>query len=321
MKLAYLITAYDQPKFLGRLISALDYPGAFFFIHIDLRVNISPFLEAVGEKRNVFFVPGRKKINWMGFSQIESILELIKFARNFNCDYYNLLSGSDYPIKSNEFIFEFFSKTDLEFLTFWRLEDRPSWFHKVQLWYTIDWVPILNYQNAKFRRYYWGYFYKVSLFIPKRRFPQGFIPYGGSDWWSLSIKAITLILNTVNNNPKLVSFFRYTQCPSELFFHTIILNSELAAKVNNYRQYNEWRETLANGCEATDSPMLPEEDFNLRYIDWSFSRTGGLGRPAVLDTSDFEALKNSKCLFARKFDEILSSGLADRVDNLRCQVV
>ena len=44
MKLAYLITAADDPAQLRRLVSAL-HTDAEFYIHVDADADIAPFME------------------------------------------------------------------------------------------------------------------------------------------------------------------------------------------------------------------------------------------------------------------------------------
>lgn len=306
---AYLITAYHQPLHLKRLIEALQHERAVFYVHIDAKVKIYPFKEAVGGRGDVRFVKSHK-VNWMGFSQVESILELMNAAIAGGCDYISLLSGSDYPIKSTDYIMDFFGNAREEFINFWRLEDRPSWLHKIDFYYPIDLVPIKNYETAGFRRYWWGYYYKLLPYMPLRRRPN-FVPYGGSDWWSMSADCAKYVLEYVKKNPKYVSFYRYTHCPSEMFFQSIVLNSEYATRVRNYHQYENWR----RDGTAEEQPMLPEDSFNLRYIDWSGFYTGKRKLPAVMDERDFEALKKSPDLFARKFEEATSEKLIWMIDD------
>jgi len=310
---AYLITAYHQPWHLIRLVEALQHEHARFYIHIDAKVDVGPFKEAVGERGDTKFIKSRR-VNWMGFSQVESILDLMKHAVGDGVDYVSLISGSDYPIKPTQYIMDFFAKAQEEFITFWRLEDRPSWLDKINYYYPIDLVPIKNYETAGFRRYWWGYFYKLRHYMPLRSRPT-FVPYGGSDWWSMSGDCARYVLGYIKQNPKYVSFYRYTHCPSEMLFHSIVLNSEFASRVRNYQKYEEWR---AAG-NSNEQPMLPEDGFNLRYIDWSGESSGERDCPAVLDERDFDALSHSPDLFARKLEEGRSEGLLRMIDTrLRC---
>jgi hypothetical protein len=313
MNKAYLITAYDQPGHLARLIQALQCSEARFFVHIDRRTAAGPFREALASQPNIAFVEPHS-INWMGFSQVESILTLMRAAVAERSDYYTLLSGSDYPIKSNQRILHFFENSREEFITFWKLSDRPSWLHKIEHYYPIDLVPILNYESASFRRYFWGYFYKVANRFPKRRYIANLVPYGGCQWWSLSHDCVRYILNFVSQNPRITGFYRHTHCPSEMFFQTIILNSETAARVRGFKRYTDWSAATSIESKRREDCMLPEDSFNFRYVDWDRQRTGGLGRPAVLDERDFAALRDSPDLFARKLCEPVSDLLLDRID-------
>jgi len=228
------------------------------------------------------------------------------------------LSGADYPIKSNDYLFSFFENADKEYIVFWRLEDRPSWLHKVQHYYFIDAIPIRDWSNNRervyWRRLFWGRFFKYQKYMPKRKFLRGMIPYGGSDWWSLSYDCAAYVLRFVEENPSYKRFFKYTHSPGELFFQTIILNSDRAGSVKNFEQYNMWHAARSKEQLRSEVDMLPEETFNYRYVDWSGEVTGERERPAVLDERDWEKIKSSKCHFARKFDPRRSAKLLDMID-------
>lgn len=319
MRLAYLITAFDQPEHLHRLVSALAGEECEFYVHIDASVDDRPFaLGGLGKKSNVHFVQGRVKVRWMGFSQVESILLLLMLATQKGFDYCVLLSGSDYPIKSNEYIQSFYGRANQEFITFWRLSDRPGWQHKIEYYYPIDQIPILgwskNTEHSYLRRLFWGRFHQYRHRMPQRRFPFDMVPYGGSDWWSLSQGCVRHILDFVKANPAYSRFYRYSHCPSEMFFHTIIMNSPWAERVCNFAEYNQWSASTSEEDKRSDLCMLPEDAFNMRYIDWGGVRTGSRETPAILDDRDWPRLQASPNLFARKFQTGRSDGVLDRID-------
>jgi hypothetical protein len=79
-----------------------------------------------------------------------------------------------------------------------------------------------------------------------------------------------------------MSFMRTVHIPDEMFFQTALLNAR------------------------RNVPLTREP---LRYIDWS---TGG-AHPKVLTREDLDELRQSDCLFARKFDEKKSPGILDDV--------
>lgn len=310
MRKAFLITVYHQPDHLRRLICALEHSEARFYIHVDGRVDVEPFKKAVGDREDTTFTR-QYKVNWMGFSQVESILALMRAAVADGADYLSLLSGSDYPIKPASFIIDFFAQSQQEFIAFWRIDDRPSWQHKVQYYYPIDLVSIKGYQSAGFRRYFWGYYFKFQNVLRRRKVPA-FEMYGGSDWWSMSGECAEYILTFVAEHPRYVRFYKYTQCPSEMFFHSIVLNSAFAHKVKSYAAYQKWRKKGT----ADNQEMLSETKANLRYIDWSGQISGKRDCPAVLDERDYNAIAQSPALYARKFEEQVSGKLLEKVDTV-----
>jgi Core-2/I-Branching enzyme len=309
MRIAYLIMAHDQPDHLHRMVRALDCDGVGFYIHIDNKVKLSTFRPEILEKDNVHFLRTRVDVQWMGFSQVQVILKLMQEASRFG--YCVLLSGSDYPIKSNSLIRKFFETSNKEFIMFHRLEDRPSWKDKIEYFYPIDLVPIYGHskgiEKSYWRRLFWGRFFKYRWLMPKRSYMAGMIPYGGSEWWMLSYGCVAYVLRFVQENPRFVNFYRYTHSADEMFFQSIILNSEWARRVQNFDAYMEWRSVTSN---IKENSMLAEDSFNLRYIDWSVERE----RPSILDERDWHNIRKSSDLFARKFHPIRSARLLDLID-------
>ena len=318
MKLAYLIMAHQHPQQLRRLVDALDCEASSFFIHIDRKAALAPFVDAVGARPNVHFIPDRVSANWMGFSLVEATLRLLAAAVAQGFDYCTLLSGMDYPIKSNEQLLAFFEQAHEEYIAYWRLEDRPSWMHKVQFHYPVDLIKIRPWSTGTdksyLRRLFWGRYFRYRGYLPRRKFLPGLVPHGGPDWWSLSFGCAQFILRYVDENPGFKRFYRTTASPGEMFFQTIILNSPFAERVHNRAAYEAWSADRPAGAKFVDRPMLPEASFHYRYADWSGEATGLREKPAVLDESDWERLKASDCHFARKLDPQRSAALLDLID-------
>jgi len=105
MKHAFLILAHNNWLQLKELIQALDDKDFILFVHIDKRAksfNIDDFKNITNFSEVYFF--SEFKCYWGGYSLVESELFLLKKASKIHFDYYHLLSGSDYPIKSNKYI-------------------------------------------------------------------------------------------------------------------------------------------------------------------------------------------------------------------------
>src|SRR4051812_14448669 len=115
MKVAFLLTAYHQPAHLARLVKALSCPWAWFFVHVDLKKDISPFVAMLPADVRVTYLrhDQREVCNWGGFGVVQATLNLINAAvkTGEGFDRYCLLSGSDYPIKASEEIYESFSSS------------------------------------------------------------------------------------------------------------------------------------------------------------------------------------------------------------------
>jgi len=51
---------------------------------------------------NVIFIKNRVKVIWSSFSEVQATLNLLNSAIRDDNDYFVLISGVDYPIRSNE---------------------------------------------------------------------------------------------------------------------------------------------------------------------------------------------------------------------------
>ena len=106
MKHAYLIIAHGEYNLLNILVNMIDDVRNDIFIHIDKKCP--PECITV-EKSNIYYVVNRVDVRWGDISQIETELILFEKACTTNrYDYYHLLSGVDLPIKSQNYIHDFF---------------------------------------------------------------------------------------------------------------------------------------------------------------------------------------------------------------------
>ena len=69
MKIAYLIIAHTDELKLRRLVYSLTTADTGFFVHVDKKVNITPFKNSCKDFDNVFFIEeNRIGVNWGGYS-------------------------------------------------------------------------------------------------------------------------------------------------------------------------------------------------------------------------------------------------------------
>jgi len=106
----YIVLAHSNPRQLQRLIHRLNDVNTFFYIHIDLRCTISDFTKELSLP-NVFFLSKRVKCRWGDISLVEATLLGMKAVLKDDRDgYCMLISGQDYPIKTNEKLNAFLKK-------------------------------------------------------------------------------------------------------------------------------------------------------------------------------------------------------------------
>lgn len=291
MRLAYLILAHGNPGQLKRLVCRLSNNGTDIFIHLDQKTDdISAFVTFAGLYRNVFLVKRRVDVKWGAFSMIQATLNsLSEIAAHGTYDYISLLSGSDYPIKSNKEIGSFFAGNYGKEFIYYRKDPSPELpaggSDRFGYYYDYD-NTVANNDEYEF---------EMKARNLKRSFIDGMTPYHGSQWWSLTGRCVEYLLNSVASDRELVNYYRYTKFPDEQFFQTIIMNSEFASNVvNNNLRYIDW------------------SDINWPEIDWTDNRP----HPKTLLQKDFRKLKYTEKLFARKFDENIDPVVLDMIDKL-----
>jgi hypothetical protein len=280
MKIAYIISAHKQPDLLLRLLDRLNGAGVYFFVHVDKRTDQRLFDQIVSgcaHLSNVHLLE-RHPCYWGDFGHVQATLKGINeiFKRNTSFDYAILLTGQDYPIKTNEQIHEFFERNgEKSFMAHFSLPTR-EWSHggleRVERWHV-----------RLFGRHFM--FPMRDGFFIKRRIPMRFQLFGGSSYWCLSRECMEYLHRFIHENAKFVNFFKYADVPDEIFFQTILMNSPYASKIVND---------------------------DMRYIEW---KDPDAGSPSVLGAADFPKLADSEKLFARKFDVQVDVSILDRIDH------
>ncbi len=215
MKHAYLIIAHSDYKQLELLVDMLDDKRNTIFIHIDKKSSIPTIKSNISK---VFLLKDRVDVRWGDISQVEC--ELLLFAESLRIggfDYYHLLSGVDFPIKSQDYIDHFFIKNyGKEFIGFNNVN--------------IDEKRINRYHF--FTKYYKSHTLIKRLIYPIRfisenciniLFPRKLIDcYKGANWVSITEKFCQYL---VDNRDYILSRFKYTCCPDEHYKQSIIAKS------------------------------------------------------------------------------------------------
>ncbi|ETZ22612.1 beta-1,6-N-acetylglucosaminyltransferase [Pedobacter sp. V48] len=281
MRIAHLIMAHKNPDQLLMLVESLQHPNFDIYLHVDKKVDLTTFKDIGG---NVNIIRNRTVCNWGGNSFLNAITHSLHeiLATGKNYDFINLLSGQDYPLKSSEYIYNFFeSKKGINFISY----DDTS----VSEWW--------KQANARYEQYHFTDFTVRGRYLlqavlntiaPRRKFPIPVDLYGGSNstWWTISGECAKYLDDKFYTNLKLRQFLKYTWSPDEFIIASLIMNSEFKNRVLNN---------------------------NLRYIDWSEQKA----HPKILVMEDLPSLTNSDMLFARKFDTTICKQILTVLHNRR----
>jgi len=307
----YIILAHTNPTQLQRLVERLDDSNTYFYIHLDLKCDIAEY-QAKIDLPNVAFLEQREKCAWGDISLVNASLNgmraVLKDGRKGYCI---LISGQDYPIKSNAAIDDYLTKNDgydfvdlkpiyklwsnyrmrgsINFYKFDLSTQRndlvliPSIFCK-EFWslYTLNnvWKVLKNGGG------------KLTTLLKNRNFPEYLVPYVGSQWWALTIETIEKILDFLEKHKDYMQYHRYSFCADEFLFHSII-----------------------NYLSETGQVKLKT---NLTFVNWKDIDDTS---PQIIEASYFEQLIQmpDHQLFARKFDMEVDETIFDQLDNFISQ--
>jgi alr4323 protein len=311
MQINYIILTHKSPIQLERLISKLDDEDINFFIHIDAKTNIEPFKYL--EKDNVIFLEDRIDVIWGDFSIVQATLNAMKsIIEHKDQGYTILLSGQDYPIKSNQKIKEYLSKNqDFDFInyakidTVWkryreRIVARKINFSSKKKDFSVIYsifdihslfeFCILGYNILKFFIHspLKNYTKLFSALFTKRKIPIS-TQYGGWAWWAFRYNTIKEIFNLIEKRRDVVAYYKECLLPDEMFFQTLI-------------------------------HLIPNYDLKIKdtitYTNWG---KGKAVSPITFDENNLEELlqQPSNKLFARKFDiDQKGIDILDKIDKL-----
>ncbi len=279
--MAHIIMAYKDPPQLERLVKRMSHENFDFYIHVDTKFDLQPF-EYLAKIDRVYLIKNRIKIRWAGFSFTMGVLNSIKeiFSTGRQYDFISSMSGQDYPLVSAQYFHDFFD--DQKGRNFLAIEEFGSpWWKQAEIR-----INQYHFTDFDFKGRY-RVQYLVNKILPKRKFPRGYTLFGSNraTWWTMSTECAAYVIDFLRENPEFCKFAKFTWAPDEFLLPTIIMNSRFKTTVD------------------------PE---NYRYIDWSL----GGANPKILTVNDFEALKKTNKLLARKFDIKVDSKILDLIDGI-----
>ena len=276
MKQAFLICAHKDIDQLNGLVRQLCDPDFRVYVHLDRKSALDP----AQLHPTARLVRERVAVRWGDVSQVESVLASVRQILLEVPDFDKLIfiSAQDFPLLPNHLLkaelarmrgYELIETAPIA-ASGWRVMHRYAYFHR-DSGRLAERLACVAANRA------------LRLLGRTRHLPDGFVPYGGSCWWTLSRNCVRELLRLADAHPRLLRFCRSVQSPDELFFQTLVMHSRFAGRV------------------------LPQ---NFRYIQWP---QGGACHPKVLDEGDFERIRASGAHFCRKLDSHASAALLSRL--------
>lgn len=276
MKHAFLIMAHNEPAVLRTLLAMLDDPRNDVYLHIDRRADaLRKEMEGTRLRRaGLHVVPRPLRAYWGDISLVETEYLLLEAASSVCAyDYYHLLSGTDLPIQTQDTIHAFFrAHAGREFVSYWHgpWHDRDL-DRKVSRYYFLT-------RHLKRSHSPWhavaAPLHNLALLVQKafglrRRHEVEFRK--GAQWFSITHGFCRYL---IGHKDFVLRRFRHTLCPDEIFVQTLLWNSPFRNRIYNAEDDNTG---------------------NMRLIDWQ------RGNPYTWRDEDWEELRQSDKLFARKF--------------------
>lgn len=277
---AYLIMAHNQFDLLCKLITELDYELNDIYLHIDKKageIDEKRFRDCV--KKSKLFFTERISVTWGGESQIECEMILFKAASAREYQYYHVLSGVDFPIKTQEEIHAFFDRNaGKEFIEYWDRNPK-EYLYRIKYYYTLQ--EKIGTYTYDIKTLILRIESKLLLLkqklagVDRLKTIKGEIKVG-PNWVSVTDGFVKYLLQ---NETTINETFKQGVAADELFVQTLCWNSE-------------FKKCIYDGGST-------------RLIDWN------RGTPYVWQDGDLEEIKNSNCLFVRKMSN--ENHLADLI--------
>ena len=190
--------------------------------------------------------------------------------------YYHLLSGADFPLKSQDEIHAFFdTHVGKEFLEFDTLTEKvPS-----QVRERISLYHVFRESKCSLAEPFDMILTRLQRLLGINRLKNtGIQVQKGPNWFSITDTFAQYVLS---KEDWIIKHFQHSVCADEVFLQTLAVNSAFAEQI-----YDPF-------CKK-DIPG------NLRYVDWE---RGNGNNPYTFKEEDRERLEKIPHLFARKFDK------------------
>lgn len=281
-KHAYCVIFHNEPKLLMALVALLDDERNDIFLMVDKKTDISIYNGITAHKAGLYYAE-RIHVRWGHISLIKAEYSVFECARRHGpYARYHLLSGVDMPIKSQDYIHEFFdSNPTTECIGFTQNKQNADDLKTKTTHYSF----FVRHARSRYNilRRVFGYLDRRSICLQnilgiKRSYPYDTLKKG-AEWVSITNDLVEYLLC---KKREVLKNFRFICCADEIYKQTLVWNSKF--RDNVYAIDDEYKS-------------------NRREIDWSRGAPycWGSNSCANIGGGDLLTLRSSEALFARKF--------------------
>lgn len=302
MKITYLFLIYKNPEIVFHTCKRLSGNGIRFLVHVDKNSNTD--FSILYNVEGLEFADVRFATAWGSSGLVKATAHCLEYiSANYDTDYVVLMSESDYPVKSADYISSYLQKSKKDFATAnllpcdHPLDNKNCYWMEGGMRRVNTYALYLNKKSIvsiEPKTVNWGnmrQFGKLMLNAPtklpaalkllfksKRKPIEGFPWCGGDQWFILRKETIDKIVNSILSNPLILEEADNTFIPDEVTISTLI---------------------------HALSPANERENITLRYIHWPSPKAKSPGAIQVGDTNLIsELVENKDLLFARKIEDI-----------------
>lgn len=302
MKIAYIVLAHSNVEQVLRLANSISNTGDVY-IHFDKKCNIDGIEKKIENNPSVNLVEKRIMVSWAGWSVVKayitSIIQALESPKKY--DRFVMLTGQDYPLmKDSQIIDEFEKNKDIEYIMAYNVATSTILTDKNKT--KMRWYMDSPFKLRFLHRAYKSFMYRFVTKVFKRkdfRVPLNgkmVNPYFGQMLSAFTRQGAELIVNTYLTDKKYNKRMKNAHAPDELYWQTIIFNSDLR---KNTIQHGEEHEITEHFGWAP-----------LHYHTYTIDTS-------IYTEKDFDELKNSGYMFCRKVVPGVSDSLMDKIDEMR----
>lgn len=304
MRIAFLNLCHTDPEMVARVANKLTKNPEFdMYIHVDAKTDIEPFQKLLDKNPQVIFIKERYKVYWGGYHAILTSIALLEAALRSErqYDYVVMLQNLDYPIKSNQYIEEFFTRNNgTEYIRGCHIAKTKDWHYaaKYKIYNSRDKEFYLKKHSKPVKLLWDGFHALLSLTTigfngVHKENGETLDLYYGTAQWAVTRECAEYMVQFYHTHPKFNKRMEHIKFPDEEYFHTVVHNSKFRTKCVKYDE--EVKRWLVNWR-------------NIHYFE--FPDEGVV----TFTEKDYQKLMEREELFCRKVRSGVSDTLLDKID-------